>query len=175
MNEKIINLENLNKEEKIKLNNKDNIIKELEDINEKLRSEITNLKKEQKIKTEEFFDFTNLINNDFKKEKLNELMKSKEKEINKMKSELQFELIKGEKLISLIFISVDESIHYSYICKNTDKFIKLEFLLYEIYPECKESDNFFIVNGNKINKYKTLEENKIKNGDIITLYKYNEN
>ena len=71
--------------------------------------------------------------------------------------------------MSIIFITIDETINCPIICKNTQLFNSLELLLYEKYPDYKESENFFTVNGNKINKYKTLEENNISNGDIITL------
>jgi hypothetical protein len=42
-------------------------------------------------------------------------------------------------------------------------------MLYDEYPEYIESENYFLVNGKKVNKYKTLEYNKIKNNDIIML------
>jgi hypothetical protein len=32
-----------------------------------------------------------------------------------------------------------------------------------------ETNNYFLVGGNKINKNKTIKENNIKNNDIITL------
>ena len=49
------------------------------------------------------------------------------------------------------------------------KFSKIEILLYEKYPKYIETENFFVVGGNKINKHKTLEQNNINNNDIITL------
>ena len=107
--------------------------------------------------------------------KLIEKLEAKEKEIKDIKSRFPFELSEGEKLISIIMVSTDQKIHHSFICKNTDKFTKVEYLLYEIYPEYMETDNYFIVNGNKINKYKSLEENKINNSDIVTLNKFEEN
>ena len=73
--------------------------------------------------------------------------------------------------MTVIFISVDQKIHYSLICKNTDDFIRLEKKLYDEYPEYKESENYFMVHGTKVNKYKNLEENKIVDNDIITLKK----
>ena len=42
-------------------------------------------------------------------------------------------------------------------------------MLYEKYPKYIDTNNFFVVNGNKINRNKTLEQNNIKNNDIITL------
>ena len=48
-------------------------------------------------------------------------------------------------------------------------FVELESKIYQKYPKYTEAENFFIVNGNKINRNKTLEQNNIKNNDIITL------
>ena len=73
-----------------------------------------------------------------------------------------------EKLISIKFISSEQNIDYSLITKNTEKFDKIEAMLYNEYPFI-ETDNFFVVSGNKINRNKTLKQNNIKNNDIITL------
>jgi len=78
-------------------------------------------------------------------------------------------LSKGEKLLSIIFTSLDESIHYSIISKNTEIFHELEKKLYNHYPKYSDSNNNFVKNGNRINKSKSLDENEIKNGDIIIL------
>ena len=96
------------------------------------------------------------------------------KDINDLKNKLSlypFELSKGEKPISVIFSSLDENILYSIICKNTEKFIKLEEKLYKDYPEYSKYDNYFMVNGKKVDKTKTLDENKIRNSDIIIIIK----
>jgi len=77
---------------------------------------------------------------------------------------------KGDKLMTVIFISDDQKVHYSLICKSTDKFKDVEQRLYKIYPEFSKTNNYFLANGNTINKSKNLEENKIKNSNIITLY-----
>ena len=45
----------------------------------------------------------------------------------------------------------------------------IENILYDIYPEYFENENYFIVNGNKINKNKTIEQNNIKYSDIVIL------
>ena len=99
-------------------------------------------------------------------------LREKEKEIKILKSALPFEIKQGEKLMSIIFISVDQKIHHSFICKNTDIFTNLEKSLYDVFPEYGESENYFLLNGGKINKYKSLEYNKIKDSDIITLNPY---
>ena len=72
----------------------------------------------------------------------------------------------------VIFQSTDSKIHYALICKNTDKFNMIENMLYDKYPEYIENENFFTVNGIKINRFKTMEQNKIKYSDIIILNRY---
>ena len=111
----------------------------------------------------------NLLKN---KESLDNMIYEKEKEIKELKQRLSrfpFELNEGEKLMSLVFVSVDENIHCSIICKNSDKFNQIENKLYEDYPEYSGFDNIFTVNGNKIIKSKNLDENKIRHNDIIIL------
>ena len=118
----------------------------------------------------------NMINfkelNDNSNNKIIELMnkiKEKDNEITELKTALPFDIKKGDKLMSVIISSYDQRVNCSFICKNTDIFNKLENSLYDKYPEYKEVENYFVVNGNRINKYKNLEENKIKDNEIITL------
>lgn len=73
-------------------------------------------------------------------------------------------------LMTVIFISDDQKVHYSLICKQSDKFKDIEERLYKVYPEFAKTNNYFLVHGNTINKSKTLEDNKIKNSNIVTLY-----
>ena len=63
---------------------------------------------------------------------------------------------------------MDQNIDLPIIIKNTEHFSKIEQILYEKNNNM-EADYYFLVNGNKINRMKTLEENKIKNNDILTL------
>ena len=77
----------------------------------------------------------------------------------------------NEKIMAITFISIDQSVHYSIPCKSNDKFFKIVNLLYEQYPEYKETRNCFLCNGRIIKEYKTLKENNIKSGGIITLIK----
>ena len=109
-------------------------------------------------------------NNNNKEKELMEEISKKNLEIEKLHSYMPLKLNPGENLMTVIFISEDQKVHYSFICKNTDKFVMLESKLYEIYPEYSENDNFFIANGRKIVKFKDLDYNKLNNSDIITLY-----
>ena len=154
LNEQIMKLKNdLN----IETNNKNKLI----DDNEQLKQQIKDLIDSQKQKE-------SLINSN------NNKIVQLYLKIDELKDELSrypLELSKGEKLISVIFTSSDKMILYSAISKNTEKFIKLEEKLYNNYPEYSKSDNYFMVNGNIINKINTLDENKIKDSDNIILTK----
>jgi hypothetical protein len=103
---------------------------------------------------------------------LKEKLESKDNEIKEIKSRYPVELLKGEKLMSIIFVSLDQTIHYSIICKNTDQFSTIESKLYKEYPQYMNSENFFVTKGNKINRFISLEENGIKDNDIITLQSF---
>ena len=84
-------------------------------------------------------------------------------------------MLKDEKIISVIFTSEDENVRYSILCKNTEKFNIIEEKFYKAYPDYYESDNNFMVNGKIINKFKTLEENNIKNSDDIIILNQKKN
>ena len=74
-----------------------------------------------------------------------------------------------EKIINIIFISIDQKIKFPISCKDSIKFYIIEDLLYNRYPEYNEKENYFLVNGKKVNRFKSLQENDIKNGDNILL------
>ena len=68
------------------------------------------------------------------------------------------------------FKSIDKNVDHSIECKNTDIFVRIEEKLYEVFPEYKEYSNiFFIVNNTMIKRFKSMEDNKINNGDKIML------
>lgn len=75
--------------------------------------------------------------------------------------------------MSVIFISTNQAIHYSIICKSDDIFSNIENSLYEEYPEYKNKNNIFTSNGNQINKNLTLRENNITKNSVITLNNIN--
>ena len=117
----------------------------------------------------------NISNNDNKDKILLSLMeqlKNKDDEIKKLNDKNKFDLKEGENLMPVIFQSTDSKIHYAFICKNTDKFNSIENMLYDKYHEYQENENYFTVNGIKVNNSKTMEQNKIKYSDIIILNTY---
>ena len=194
LSEKITQLEKKLKEMTIK-NEKEISIKNQELINKNkefltLLSEFENKKlKEMKYKDDllnkekekvkdlnkKLEEFEKLNNKKFQQKEIIDLIKQlneKEKEIKNLKSNIPFELKNGEKLMTLNFISIDQKIHCSFICKNNDNFTRLENLLYDKYPEYRETENYFLFKGNKINRFKSLDSNNIHNNDIIILNQY---
>ena len=94
------------------------------------------------------------------------------KRIDELSAKLKrypFSLEEGEKIMSIVFTSVNQKLNYSMICKNTDTINKLEAQLYKEYPKLAETKYYFICNGTVLKKFEKLEELKIKSGNIIVL------
>ena len=158
---------NDNKDDKNRINELEKYVKELE----------AKLEEKDKIINEEKIKIDNLN----KRIKELERISKKDPQINNIiKLEDEIKLFKkynnfseGEKLISIKFISDEKDIDYSIVAKNTEKFSKIETLIYDKYPKYIESENNYFVDGNKINRNKTLEQNNINHDDTITLKKSN--
>ena len=77
-----------------------------------------------------------------------------------------------DKVISVLFMTQgnQDIINYSMVCKTKDLFVRLEERLYQDFPKYRNVETFFMVNTNRILRFKTLEENKIKSNDIISLF-----
>jgi len=107
------------------------------------------------------------------KEELNKSIVEKDKELKELKLKLSkypLELNEGDKLMTINFTTIDKRIqNYSIICKNTDIFNTIEKKLYEDYEEYYNTENYFTINGRKIEKCKNLEENNIHDNDAIIL------
>ena len=165
--EKIKELEKLLLEEKNKNKKSETMINDLRKDLEKERNNNNKIKKEIK---EEKINIKKLGKET--KESMIETIIEKDKEIKELKEKLArfpFILEEGEDLLSIRFISTDQQLNYSIICKNTDEFHKIEGKLYKEFPKYSENENYFLLNGKKINRYKTLEQNGVKNGDTIML------
>jgi len=150
-------------EEKIK-----SLTKELEE-----KNNIINILKRNKESNDVSDKNINSISDKKSKEELFNAILEKDKEIKDLKltiSRYPFELREGEFLLTVNFMSIDSKIqNFSLICKNTDTFNTIEKKVYDEYKEFYETENYFTVNGNRINKYKTLDENNIHNNDVIVL------
>ena len=156
--EEINNLKKKIEEQEILLDNKEKKIKEL---NKKIK------KMENQACLPTYLNSNNL--------NIIELMKKlelKENELKELKSLLPFDISKEDKLMTIIFTSIDENILCSCICKNTDKFKRLENLIIEQYPEYMKVHEYYFIFKKKIEKDRTLEENLIRNNDIIIIDKF---
>ena len=78
-----------------------------------------------------------------------------------------------EKLISIHFKSIDQTIfNYSLQCKNTDIFIYVEEKLNKDFPQLKDKHYYLTNEGNIIKRFKSIDENNIKNNDVISIMNY---
>ncbi len=118
---------------------------------------------------------------------LKDKIKSLEKELNKKNEEIQqllsqnnnnqgkYEITSikpGEKIMCINFVSMgrQDINNYGLVCKNTDLFVRTEERLYEDFPEFKNYETYFEVNGKRIKILKTFDKNKIKHNDIINIF-----
>ena len=177
--EQIINKEKLENQNLLKrINELESELTKEKNINLKLNEKINiflteELNNEKNKNLDEKKNDTIKGNEENKSNKLIELyeqISNNQKEINELKSKLSrfpFELLKDEKIMSVIISSNDKKIQSAIICKNTDIFCKLEEKLYQFYPGLKKTEHNFNINGNKINKYYNMDENGIVNNDVI--------
>ena len=73
------------------------------------------------------------------------------------------------KIMCVNFISMDEEIHLSIPCIDTDTFAEVEEKLYKQFPEYRGTNNNFIANGKLVSRFKTIAQNKIGNGLPVTM------
>lgn len=141
--------------------NKNNEVKVKENELNKAFNEINDLNK-NKNKEQEFFD-------KIKEENIN--LKKELEQLKKINSKFPLNLLENEYILVLLVITQDENIIFSLICKNTDKFKKVENKFYENYPQYRSNKGQFIFKNNLLDKKKTLEECRLKNNDIIIFRK----
>ena len=121
--------------------------------------------------------FKNIPNNqhlnDNEINKLKEIIKMKDNEINnltnQLKNNVNKKLINYDDIMVVNFISSDQRINCGIKCLETDTFAEVEEKLYQQYNDCRETNNNFIAKGKLVLRFKKLSENGIKNGDRIQL------
>ena len=69
--------------------------------------------------------------------------------------------------MSINFITHDRGANCLVKCFATDKFVTVEEKFYEEYPMFGETNNDFLCRGSQITRFRTLKENRIKDGDFI--------
>ena len=171
---------NLQKE--ISNNNEiDNLRRELKDEkekNKKLQDTINNLNNTiNQLKQEHYTEINKLTE---KNKELEKLLEEKNKEINdyifklsnSSNNEQLISVKTGDKIIAVLFMTQgsQDIFNYTMACKTSDLFVRLEERLYHDFPKYRNYETFFMVNTRRIFRFKTLEENKIKNNDIISLF-----
>ena len=172
LNSKIKQLE----QENLRLNNllqeRDNTITNLNQTISSLNNQITSLNnsKLNVVDNSKILELMEQLNI-----KIDEISKSQINQNDQLQANTEFDLKDGEKLLPIIFISDDKKIMYSIICKNTDSFCKIEEMLYKKYPEYGKTENSFLCNDVKINRFNTIEENKLDYSSIVTLQQNKEN
>ena len=128
----------------------DNINNSEDELNIKI-SQLENLLNQERKKNKELIIKINNLENNYKSKNnqeyiLNQRIKELERELISLKEKIKeennsFELIPGEKLLAITFISSFKKINRPIACKNTNVFVRIEEKLYESYPDLKNYDN----------------------------------
>ena len=146
---------------------------EIEELKKKLNEET--IKKENEIE-ELKKQLNEEINKNKKTKKENcklwqqkQMFKIIDEKLRYSKENWKNELNPGETLLEINFIKKGKENDgcCKYSCKNNELFVRLEERFYKDYPELKEYDINFAINGQKIKRFKTIDENQIKNNDLI--------
>ena len=104
-------------------------------------------------------------------------VKSKNIEIKRLKIDLKVKMEedKNNKLINIKFQSSDGVINTTISSFENDKFNILEEKLYVEFEKYRDTNNLFLVNGNQVLRFKTLKENKIRDGQVIIMNVFDDN
>ena len=104
-------------------------------------------------------------------ESLKKEIKKKDEEINILKEKNQNvnKKISFDQVTCVYFTSADLKVNIPIPCIKSDVFAEVEEKLYQEYPEYRETNNYFIVNGIQVLRFKTVEQNNIKNNKPVLL------
>lgn len=132
---------------------------------EEINKELKHKEKEIKILNNEIMELKNeqLI----LKQKLKYIDMDINEKVNYYKDK-NFQM-KPKDIIHVSFLSVDRNINQSFECEKHELFGNLIIRLLKEFPYLKGKKCYFICNGDTINEYETIEENKIKNGDNVII------
>ena len=99
----------------------------------------------------------------------------KDNEINELKNKIsKYEpTLKPDDVLIVYFRPADESISFNQAikCFKSETFAEVEEKLYKKRNELRETNNNFTANATPVLRFKTIAENRIKDEDIIILYK----
>ena len=185
-NKEKIFCESSNKIDNKKINSNDDLINQLNEEKEKNKQLLNELENEKN----KVLELTNKIkkleeicskNNHLKRiNELEKLLIEKDLELNNLKSkidknDLVTSINPGEEIVAINFTSIEQDINCPMACKNTTLISRLEEKLYNDYPKYKDYPTYLTVNGMIIKRFKTLEENGVKNGNSIMVNIYDNN
>ena len=107
----------------------------------------------------------NSTNNNSTIQSLQNIINQKDAELIRLRAELTNKnnnlsqniiTLDRNKLIAVNFISMDHNVHFSVPCIESDIFAEVEEKLYKEYPEYRETNNYFLVDGKQILRFKTI-------------------
>ena len=172
--------QNLNTQNSTIANNAENKeIKELkEELNkskkiiEQLKGKIKDLENRLQNCNNQYINTIKELENNItqKNNQLNEL-KAKLQNINATNANNQPNKISQDRDKCVNFISIDSKICFGIPCSGNSTFAEVEELLYREYPEYRETNNTFLVNGKQILRFKTINENNAGTGRPVMLIK----
>ena len=118
-------------------------------------------------------------NNEIKKfkDEINSLkyqLNIKDKEINDLRNKsnvIEIPKYKMDDIIVITFQASDSSVNYGIKCIKDETFAEVEEKLYKRYNDLRNTNNMFTANAKPVLRFKTINENNIKDGDIIQLFK----
>ena len=102
----------------------------------------------------------------------------KENEIKQLKQRIDDVVNNKPKLVDVNqirvvqFVSNDHSLICGINCLLSDTFAEVEEKLYKIYPEYRETNNIFQVDGRNILRFKTIAENNIQTGHCVQIIRF---
>ena len=172
--DEITKLKRLLNEEK---NKNINLMKEIEILKNKniiLNNDNNSLKEKIKILENNLKAKNNELQNLLSKNNNNNIINYKITSINPGEEILAINFVSNGVGINFVSNGVQDIGHYNLVCKNTDLFVRLEERLYQDFPDFKNYETYFEVNTRRIKRFKTIEENNIKNNDIINVFRIEE-
>ena len=135
----------------------------------------------------QLFNMNNNPNNNQYIINFQNMIMQKDQEINFLKNELsnkekEISILKdksynnssyvGGKSFAIFFESKDFGLKYPIVCRNNTIIARLEEEFYNEFPDYKECNTYLTCNGETLKRFKTIEENKIKQGNVIKVNKY---
>ena len=133
-----------------------NQVNNLNIVNNNNQSLIQNLKNDISKKEKELLSLKNELN--IKKEELNQIKSNN--------------MVDKGQIFSINFMSVSHDKIFPISCSSNDTIVKFEELFYNEYPEYKDHNTYLTVNGKSVKRFKTIEENGIKQGNAIIVDVY---